>query len=192
MPAQALAVVATLLSFAPHGNRVDLTLDRGSAQILFLTENSFHFRRALEGALPAAAPELNPPVPIQIDDAPGALLLRTKSLEVAIEKRGVLLLVRRADGEPLTADLTEPKPDGAGVSWDRQAPAGARIYGLGPRTDLTFDLRGKSVQAEIPFLLSTSGYGEFYAGQGQFHFDFTANGRYRVQAPQVDYYFYSR
>src|ERR1039457_5020378 len=190
MPAQALAVVATLLSFAPHGNRIDLQLDRGSAQILFLTGTSFHFRRALDGALAAAAPELNPPAPIQIDDTPGALLLRTKSLEVAIDKHGLLLLVRSADGEPLMTDLSEPKPDGAGVSWDRQAPPGVRFYGLGPRTDLTFDLRGKSVQAEIPFLLSTSGYGEFHMGGGQFHFDFTANGRYRIQAPRVDYYFY--
>jgi alpha-glucosidase (family GH31 glycosyl hydrolase) len=191
MPAQALAAVATLLSFAPHGNRIDLQLDRGAAQILFLTGESFHFRRALEGAPPAAVlPESDAPVTLQMDDTPGALLLRTKFLEVAIEKHGVLLRVRRADGEPLTADLTEPKPDGAGVSWDRQAPPGVRFYGLGPRTDLTFDLRGRSVQAEIPFLLSTSGYGEFYAGSGQFHFDFTANGRYRIQAPQVDYYFY--
>src|ERR1039458_9933490 len=191
MPAQALAAVATLLSFAPHGNRIDLQLDRGAAQILFLTRESFHFRRALEAAPPAAVlPESDAPVTLQMDDTPGALLLRTKFLEVAIEKHGVLLRVRRADGEPLTADLTEPKPDGAGVSWDRQAPAGVRFYGLGPHTDLTFDLRGKSVQAEIPFLLSTSGYGEVYAGNGQFHFDFTANGRYRVQAPQVDYYFY--
>jgi hypothetical protein len=191
MPAQALAAVATLLSFAPHGNRVDLELDRGSAQILFLTEKSFHFRRALVGELPGAAlPETPPAVTIQIDDTPGALLLRTKFLEVAIGRHGVLLRVHTADGEPLTADLTEPKPDGAGVSWDRQAPAGVRFYGLGPRTDLTFDLRGKSVQAEIPFLLSTSGYGEYYAGSGQFHFDFTANDRYRIQVPQVDYYFY--
>jgi len=191
MPAQALAAVATLLSFAPHGNRVDLELDRGSAQILFLTEKSFHFRRALNGQLPAAAPPETPPaVTIQIDDTPGALLLRTKFLEVSIDKHGVLVLVHTADGEPLMADLTEPKPDGPGVSWHRQAPAGVRFYGLGPRTDLTLDLRGKSVQAEIPFLLSTSGYGEFYAGNGQFHFDFTANDRYRIQVPQVDYYFY--
>src|ERR1039458_2097630 len=99
MPAQALAAVAMLLSFAPHGNRVDLVLDRGSAQILFLTEKSFHFRRALDGQLPAAAlPEMPPAVTIQIDDTPGALLLRTKFLEVAVEKHGVLLLVRTADG----------------------------------------------------------------------------------------------
>src|ERR1022692_5106021 len=96
MPALALAAVATLLSFAPHGNRVDLELDRGSAQILFLTDKSFHFRRALDGPLPAAAPpEMPPAVTIQIDDTPGALLLRTKFLEVSIDKQGVLLLVDR-------------------------------------------------------------------------------------------------
>src|ERR1035437_6447564 len=188
MHPQALAFAATLLSFAAHGNRIDLQLDRGSAEIVFLTEKSFHFRRGLEGALPAAMPSLPTPVVIQMDDTPGALRVRTKFLEVAIDKHGLLLHVRRADGVPLMADLTEPKADGSGVSWERQALPGVRFYGLGPRAALTFDLRGKSVQAEIPFLLSTAGYGEFHAGAGRFHVDFTAADRYRIQAPKVDYY----
>jgi hypothetical protein len=51
MPAQALAAIATLMSFVPHGNRVDLQLDRGSAEFVWISPSAFHFRRTLEGPL---------------------------------------------------------------------------------------------------------------------------------------------
>ena len=190
MPAQALAAVATLLSFAPHGNRVEMVLDRGSAEVVWSSARTFRFRRALDGPLPAVQAATAEPVAIQVDDTPGGLRMRSPLLEVTIDKHGLLVRVKGPDGAALLTDLSEPKPDGAGVTWDRQAPAGVRFYGLGPRADLAFDLRGKSVQAEIPFLLSTSGYGEFHMGDGQFHFDFTGDYRYRIQVPRVDYCFY--
>jgi len=187
---QALAAVATLLSFAPHGNRVDLQLDRGAAEIVWLSNSTFHYRRSLEGPLPSA-PARNPdPVPLQVDDVPGAVRITSPFLEVTIQKRGVLVRVRKVDGTPLMADVSEPRAAGPGVTWERQMAAGAHYYGLGPRTDTEFDLRGKSATAEVPFLISTAGYGEFHAGSGAFRFDFTAADRYRVEAPRVDYYFY--
>ena len=45
MPPQALAAVATLLSFAGHGNRIELRLDRGSAELVWITPSTFRFRR---------------------------------------------------------------------------------------------------------------------------------------------------
>jgi hypothetical protein len=61
---------------------------------------------------------------------------------------------------------------------------------MGPRADATFDLRGKSIRAEVPFLVSTAGYGEYHPGAGTYHFDFTDENRYRIQGPEIDYYFY--
>ena len=52
MPAQALAAVATLLACLPHGNRIELQLDRGGAELLWMTPSTFRFRRALDGFLP--------------------------------------------------------------------------------------------------------------------------------------------
>ena len=57
MPLQALAAVATLLMASPHGNRVQLALDRGSAELLWVSPATFRFRRVLEGALPRIASE---------------------------------------------------------------------------------------------------------------------------------------
>ncbi|MGA2270188.1 MAG: hypothetical protein ABSH44_17085 [Bryobacteraceae bacterium] len=194
MPAQALAAVATLLACVPHGNRIELQLDRGSAELLWVTPSTFRFRRALEGPLPEIKAGDREPVPVEIDDAPGAVRLRSKFLDIGIQKHGLLVRVRRVDGAPLMTDLTEPGPAGApaagGVTWERQALAGVEFYGLGPSTDPVLGLRGKAVRAEIPFLISTAEYGEYHAGAGSYRFDFTAADRYRIQAPGIDYFFY--
>ncbi len=190
MPAQALAAVATLLGMAAHGNRVEFQLDRGSAELVWVTPSTFRFRRVLEGPLPAAATKQGEPVEVQADDIPGTARIRSKYLEVTIQKHGLLVRVRRLDGTPLMQDLSEPRSEAAGVTWERQSPAGAQLYGLGPRTDTIFDLRGKSLRAEVPFLMCTNGYGEFHAGAGGYHFDFTASDRYRIEAPEIDYFFY--
>ena len=87
-------------------------------------------------------------------------------------------------------DLSDARSEAGGVVWERRSLPGASFYGLGPRTDATFDLRGKSVRAEVPFLVSTSGYGEYHPGAGTYHFDFTDETRYRIQGPEIDYYFY--
>ena len=190
MPPQALAAVATLLSFAVQGNRIEFKLDHGSAELTWVSASTFRFRRSIEGALPAVAWEAPKAVEVKIDDLPGVVRLRSKSIEVAVQKHGLLVSVRRLDGEPLMSDLSEPLKEGDGFAWDRAAPAGVRFYGLGRRADSDYDWRGKVAQAETPFLISTAGYGEYHAGSGPFRFDFTAADRCRIHAPRVDYFFY--
>ncbi|MBZ5585250.1 MAG: hypothetical protein LAQ30_24205 [Acidobacteriia bacterium] len=189
MPPQTLAAVAAIVSFAVHGNRIEFRMDHGSAELTWVSPDSFRFRRSLEGPLPAAARADKEPVEIKAEDAPGAVRMRSKNLEVTVQKRGVLVSVRRFDGEPLMRDLSEPRTAGKGVAWDRAMPPGSRFYGLGRGDDPTYDWRGKAGETEVPFLLSSTGYGEYHPGGGPFRFDFTAADRYRVQAPGVDYYF---
>ena len=190
MPLQALAAVAALVSFAPHGNRIELQLDRGSAELVWVSPSTFHFRRALNGALSAASDPASDPVAIATQDTAGDLRLRSRAIEIAIHKQGVTLTVRRLDGTTLMADASEPHSEAGGMVWERLTLDSAAFYGLGPRADATFDLRGKSLRAEVPFLFCTEGYGEFHPGAGSYHFDFTAAGRYRVSGPELDYYFY--
>jgi hypothetical protein len=187
---QALAVLATILGVTPHGNQVAVRLDHGSAELVWVTPSAFRFRRVLEGALPEVDRPADEPVQFEVDDTTGSVRLRSKFIEVTLQKRGALVRVRRLDGTVLMTDLSEPQESGSGVAWDRQMFPEARYYGLGPRTDAAFDLRGKSAQPESPFLFSTLGHAEYHAGPGAYRFDFTASGRYRIQAPAMDYYFY--
>jgi kumamolisin len=157
----------------PHGNRIELRLDRGSADAVWITPSTFHFRRVLNGPLHPSEEAAHEAGRRHTDDtgrrgAPALAADRGDHREA-----GLKLSVRRLDGTPLMIDLTEARSEAGGVAWERQAPEGAAFYGLGPRTDPAFDLRGKSVRAEVPFLVSTAGYGEYHPGPGTYHFDFT-------------------
>jgi hypothetical protein len=188
--AQALAALATVLAVAPHGNRIDLQLDRGAAELTWLSPSTFHFRRAGDGAIAPSKAARTDIVPVEIDDTPAAVRVRSGLIEVTIRKHGVLVGVRARDGSVLMNDAAEPEFSAAGVSWERELLPAARYYGLGPRTDAVFDLRGKAQPTTSPFLFSTAGFAEFHAAPGSYRFDFTEAGRYRIHAPAVDYFFY--
>ncbi|HKA01437.1 MAG TPA: hypothetical protein VKE70_33220 [Candidatus Solibacter sp.] len=190
MPFQALAAAATLLTVAPHGNRIELKLDRGSAEIVWLSSGSFRFRRVLKGDLPPVETPQRDPVAVQVTDGENEIRLGTRALQVILHKKGVLLEVRRASGERLVRDLAEPSSEAAGVAWEREAAGGADFYGLGPRADTNFSLLGKSLRAETPFFVSTAGYGEYHAGAGSYHFAFGGEGKYKVTGAEIDYYTY--
>ena len=196
MPPQALAAVATLLSFAVHGNRIEFTLDHGAAELTWVSDSTFRFRRSLDGPLPAVAPLEKGSIRVQADDLPGAVRLRSKRIEASILKRGLLVSVRGPDGELVMSDLSEPRAIQGGVEWDRAMPPGVRYYGLGVPDeipDLDLDWRGKTTTTGEPLLISTAGHGEYHVRGSEggglragLRFDFTAADRYRIQAPSVD------
>src|SRR5689334_16254138 len=115
MPFQALAAAATLLTVAPHGNRIELQLDRGSAEMLWISPASFRFRRVLNGPLPAIAWTDPEAVAVEREETPALVRFRTRAIEVTIRKKGVLVGVRRLDGTVLLQDLSEPRSEAAGV-----------------------------------------------------------------------------
>jgi hypothetical protein len=190
MPLQALAAAAALLTVAPHGNRIELGLDRGSAELVWISQGAFRFRRVLEGPLPKLDWTDRDPVGAKVEDGADEVRLRTRSLDVILFKKDLRVEVRRAGGAMLVRDVSGPRSEAGGVVLEREAPPGTDFYGLGPHTDSVFSLLGKSLRAETPFLVSTAGYGEYHAGAGSYHFDFTATGRYKVTGAEIDYVFY--
>jgi hypothetical protein len=82
MPLQALAAAATLLTVAPHGNRIEFQLDRGSAEVVWVSPGAFRFRRVLNGTLPVAeTPQREgDPVSVQVADGADDVRLKTRSL----------------------------------------------------------------------------------------------------------------
>src|SRR5689334_20637174 len=108
MPPQALAALVTLLGATPHGNRIELKLDRGRGEMLWVSPSAFRFRRTLGDTLPvvsALEPQSADEFPLEIEETSAALRVRSRFLEVTIQKSGVLVTARRADGSPLMSDL---------------------------------------------------------------------------------------
>ena len=191
MVPQGLAAAATLLSFITHGNRIELKLDRGSAEVVWVTPSTFHFRRVLEGPLQAGqARGPQSALELETTDTPAGLRMRSADLDVLIDKRGLLVHARKRDGSPLMTDLSEPRRSGANFIWEREAKAAHRFYGLGPRAEPVLNLRGKSIVTLEPFLVSTAGYGEYHPAAGSYEFDLSPADRYRIHAPAIDYFFY--
>ena len=127
MPPQALAAVATLLALLPHGNRIELQLDRGSAELIWITPSTFHFRRVINGPLHPSAEAAHEPVALTMEDTGGQVRMRSRLVEVTIEKQGVKVSARKLDGTPLLLDLSEARSEAGGVVWERQALPGAAI-----------------------------------------------------------------
>jgi hypothetical protein len=192
MPLQALAAAATLLTVAPHGNRIELQLDRGSAEVVWVSPGAFRFRRVLSGKLPEAeTPQREgDPVTVQVQDGADDIRIRSRALEVIVTRKGVRVEVRRAGGDRLVRDISDVSSEAAGVTWERETSTGADFYGLGPRADGGFSLLGKSLRGAVPFFVSTGGYGEYHAGAGSYHFEFAPEGKYKVTGSEVDYYTY--
>jgi hypothetical protein len=189
MPAPALALAATLLSFAANGSRVEFTLDHGRAELAWLTPNTFRYRRSLDGPL-APVPVTGGAVRLTVRETPAGVLLSSGVIEVEVSRQGALVSVRKPDGSPIMTDATEPKPRGEGVVWQREMPPEIRFYGLGARAGAGLDLRGRAVAAGVPFLFTSAGYGEYHTGAGACRFDLTGPRTYEISAPQVDYFFY--
>jgi hypothetical protein len=191
MPAPSLAALAAIVGFAVSGNRLEMKLNQGAAELTWVSPSTFRLRHALSGALPRAKMLEREASEMKVAETPAALLVTTRNLEVTIQKHGLLVRVRRPDGTLLMNDITEARTHGNGVAWERSAGTADRFYGLGPRTDPTLDLRGKLVRNAVPMLISTAGYGEFHTAPGAYAFDMMAArpDRYRIEAPAVDYYF---
>lgn len=184
---------ATLLSHERRGNVAALRLSEGAAEIEWLSASSFRFRRTFAGTLPAAAPAGRERIPIGVQETAREVVFATRYLRLRLSKAGVLVKVAKQDGTVLMEDLTEPRAGEGGIAWERAAPRGVPIYGLGPRTDAQLDARGRRVEDALPFLISAAGYGEFHRARARYTFDLTTADRYWIEAEGakiIDYFFY--
>ncbi len=185
----------SLVSFARYGNAVELRLTRGSAEVEWVSPSTFRFRRWWGSRLQLPEAARREPVSFTIKDAGPVLEFSSDDLILTIRKAGLLVSVKGIEGVPLMADATEIMPVEGGFRWERQAPPGARYFGLGPRPADELDARGSRIVTTYPFLICSRGYAEQHVGQGEFAFDLARlhPERYSIEArgvDHIDYYFY--
>jgi hypothetical protein len=168
-----------------------MKLNQGAAEMVWVSPSTFRFRRSLAGPLARVKVMEREAPNLKAAETPSALVISTKYVEATVQKRGLLVSVRKTDGSPLMSDLTEARPQGNGVVWERAAGMQDRYFGLGPRADPSYELRGKVARPASALLISTAGFGEYHAAPGAYAFDMMAASpdRYRIEAPGVDYYF---
>lgn len=186
---------ATLVSSSHDGNLVTMQLSDGSAQVEWLSDSSFRFSRGWGPPVSRGPVKSAQPISLNIADTSEALTIATKYLLLTIAKRGVLVRVAEPDATPIMSDLSEAELRDGAIAWERTAAPGVRFYGLGARTDAAVELRGTTVAATRPFLISSAGYGEYHVASGNYSFDLghAKEDRYRIEARganKIDYYFF--
>lgn len=188
------AAAADLLSHDRIGDRISLQLSEGSADLTWITDASFRFRRTWTGQLGGVA---GPPgdAHVTVRDEPAALLVSTNKLQVRLLKHNLLLAITDTRGTPLLIDEAPAERATGEVILRRSASEKTRYYGLGARSDESLDARGLVVEPSRAFLISSAGYGENHVAPGSYTFDLakTRSGSYTTTirgSDRVDFYFY--
>src|SRR5439155_912635 len=90
---------AGFAEYFTHGNRIELKLDRGAAEVVWVSPSTFHFRRVMEGPLPPEQLHTSDgALELETTDTPAGLRMRSADLELIIEKHGLLVRARKRDG----------------------------------------------------------------------------------------------
>lgn len=168
---------------------IDLAVADGKASIEVLSDSTFRFARVWSGELPGAALSATEGLAVTRHDTADAVVLTTKDIRITIAKRDLRLTVETADGKPVMEDAMPVARDRGRIQFTRTVAGDERFYGLGAR-DGAFNLVGTRAVALRPFLVSSSGYGEYHAAAGRYTYDFK-DGRYTIEstAAAIDLYF---
>lgn len=154
---------------------VIFTLPDGNAVLEWLSNSSFRFCRAWEGAsCKLAGTAADNEIEVAEEDKRTHLEFRSGDLSVAVEKGSLRLRVASADGKQLLSDTSGISRGAGGISVKREAAEAERFYGLGAR-DGSVEIRGEVVEATKPFLISSLGYGLHHTSPGSYVFDLAAS-----------------
>jgi hypothetical protein len=165
-------LVAAALSPSPApaaANRTTFPLADGRGEIEWISPCSFRVSRYWGRAEPPGEALTPEPIKVSIRGRGRVLRLATDCVAVEVERETLRIAVTGRTG-PVLSDAAPPRRSASEIVVERLAPAREAFFGLGPRASESANLRGLEVAAVKPLLLSSLGYGEFFApGPGYFY-----------------------
>ena len=176
-----------LVSWQRRLNLTLLEFEAGAGEIEIVNASTFRFVRCRVKACAGRRPA-EEPVEFRTAETSAAFEFRTKYLEIRVRKLDGGLMVKSRHGVEMLDEMVRPGPLSEGLFFDRRAPEGERLYGLGPRTDAELNLRGRVISTKRPLLLSSLGYGLSFTATSDYKFDLanTAHDRVSIRAPYPD------
>jgi alpha-glucosidase (family GH31 glycosyl hydrolase) len=172
-----------------RGNLVLFDSPSGAIEVEWLSPSTFRLQRCQTPPCPSREGKAGN-VQFTVSEVSDGLEFHTRFLTMRVDRRSGTVAVRNRSGRTI---LEEQRPEGALYRFS--AGQGERFAGLGARTSESLDLRGTTVVASRPLLLSTAGYGLYFAAPAEYTFDLGASrqDRIRVTAPfarRLEYFFY--
>ncbi len=183
-----------LVSWQRRLNLTLLEFERGAGEIEIVNPSTFRFVRCRTKPC-AGRTGAADPVVFQSSETNLAFEFHTRYIDIRVRKSDGGLMVKSRHGVEMLDELVSAGLSPAGIFFERRAPEGERLYGLGPRTDRELDLRGKSIATKQPLLISTLGYGLWFTASSDYTFDLASQARDRVsiRAPfhdRLEFYFH--
>ncbi|MCX6596467.1 MAG: hypothetical protein NTV70_08880 [Acidobacteria bacterium] len=186
---------ADVVQVVRDGDAFRLKLADGHADIDWVSAHSFRFRRDWLAEPIQRQPSSVDAVPLQVSETPTTLEIKSSALMVTVAKRPLRVSIKSAKGVWLLQQAGDETRDADSARISFQAASTERFFGLGPRTDPELNLKGKVVDTNRPFLLSSLAYGLYFPRSGNHRFDFaSAAGAYSITAQgsrRIDFYFHS-
>jgi alpha-glucosidase (family GH31 glycosyl hydrolase) len=172
-------------------NTFRLSPKYGTATLEWVSPSTFRFERTWATQQDIPTPLTIKPVPVSITEQESGCAFETRYITVRVDEDGDRLRISTAAGAPVTE--LHVKREGGRVLIEHPAPSLEHFFGLGPRTG-PLDLRGSTLATTNPFLLSTTGYGEFFREPGKYTYDVAATDpqalRVIVPGDRIDLFFY--
>src|SRR5688572_16808423 len=174
LPARLLVLAASLAApvvfaqtptYQRRHNIVSFDSPAGAVELEWLTTSTFRLQRCRQAPCPTR-PGLKDGIAFTVAEQPGALDLRTRHLTVRLDRLTGTVQVRNRAGKTILTELNS----GTGL-FHAAATGGERYYGLGARTSPQLDLRGGTIEATHPLLISSAGYGIYFSVPVNYSFD---------------------
>ena len=178
MPSAGAGRAGDAARVVPHGNRIELKLDRGSAELVWITPSTFRFRRVLEGPLRASAEDARrAPWRYDVTIPPAGCDCASKFIEVTLREAGLA-----GAGAQARRHAADDRPDAnraseaGGVVWERAGAAGRAHFTAWARAPTRYSTcAARACEPESPFLyLARAATASIIPAPGTYRFDFTA------------------
>lgn len=194
MLGQIYAWGGSVVSHARLGNTVRFRLSDGSAEVEFLSAESFRLLRRWTEPTDVSAPR-RPPVRFTVAQDASNVSLGTRELELEIDRASFRVRVLDSEKKVLLLDANPLKREAGSIVLERVIDPNERFFGLGPRSDAGLNARGTTITTRHALLISSLGYGVWHPGGRESEFDIGKARADRLtvrirEASEIEYFFY--
>ena len=172
-------------------NTFRLAPKEGTAVIEWVSPSTFRFERTLAKQQGTPKPINVRLVPVSISEQDSGWAFESRAVIVRADADGDRLRINTAAGAPVTE--LHVNREGGRLAIESPARILEHFFGLGPRTG-PLDLRGSTLATGNPFLLSTTGFGEYFREPGEYTFDVASSDphtvRVAVPGDRINLFFY--
>ncbi|HXG34043.1 MAG TPA: hypothetical protein VNJ11_11800 [Bryobacteraceae bacterium] len=193
--AAGVLVLAKLVAASASTPVADVQLADGHGVVEWLSPSTFRICRDWGESRRCPPPRASQQVQVLRAETETKIRFETRYLRVELDKRTWAVEVWDREGVSILEEPEGPKPTSTGSSVRRRADLKERFYGLGARTEASVNLRGRIVESDRPFLISSRGFGVYHPKPARYVFDLAASApdEWCVTAlnePVFEYWFY--